>query len=154
MKVTPPAHPTFPTRPAALTGDFQLSLEGVRVLVVDDEEDVRKMIPMVLEVHGALVTPASTTAEALQLLEDQQFDVIISDLGMEPEDSLMLLREVRARGIQTPAAALSAYTGVQPQQRALEAGFQLHLDKPVETLYLAAAVADLAEMAKNLPPKT
>lgn len=141
-----PAGPVNPLRPPFVVSDFQVSLDGIIVLVVDDDADARHMITDTLQLHGASVTQADSGEAALQALQEQKFDVLLSDLGMEPMDGLMLMREVRLRGIQTPALALSAYTGVEAQQKALEAGFQLHLDKPVETLHLAAAVADLAEM--------
>jgi CheY-like chemotaxis protein len=143
------AAPTRATRPSAFATEFRPSLDGVRVLVVDDEADTRRMVAAVLQVYGAQVTLALSASDALGILQHQEFDVLISDLGMDVQDGLSLMREVRSRGIKTPAAALSGYTGIEPQQRAFAAGYQMHLDKPVETLHLAAAVADLAEEAKR-----
>lgn len=144
-----PSLPTPPTRRAAIETDFNPSLAGVSVLVLDDEEETRQMLADMLEHHGAKVALHSSGAEALESLGREKFDVLLSDLGMEEMDGVSFIRQVRALGIQTPAIALSAYTGVEHQQNALQAGFQLHLDKPVETLYLVAAIADLAELGKR-----
>ena len=136
------------TRPAAVETDFKVSLENVRVLVLDDEADTRRLIFDTLQLYAAAIILAESGDEALRILKYETFDVIISDLGMDGMDGLDFIRAVRERGIQTPAIALSGYTGVEPQQKALEAGFQMHLDKPVENPLLAAAVADLAEQNK------
>lgn len=133
------------TRPPAVATEFTVSLDGIRVLVLDDEGDTRRLIFNTLQLQGASVTLAGSGDEALRILKYEKFDVIISDLGMDGMDGLDFIRAVRERNIQTPAIALSGYTGIEPQQNALSAGFQMHLDKPVENLLLAAAVADLAE---------
>ncbi len=147
-KLGPPEH-IDPIRPPSVASDFEVSLDGINVLVVDDESDTRRMITATLQVHGAIVTQANCGEAALQLLQEQKFDVLLSDLGMEPMDGLVLMREVRLRGIKTPSVALSAYTGLEAQKQALEAGFQMHLDKPVITLQLAAAVADMADLGRR-----
>ena len=144
-----PSLPTPATRLPAIETDFNPSLDGVRVLVLDDDEETRRMLADVLQCHGAEVVVHSSGPDALECLGREKFNVLLSDLGMEEMDGVDFIREVRARGVQTPAAALSAYTGVEHQQKALQAGFQIHLDKPVETLYLVAAVADLADLGKR-----
>jgi CheY-like chemotaxis protein len=144
----PTAH-VDPTRPPAVETDFHISLDGIRVLVVDDETDTRRLLFDTLHLHGATITLAESGDEALRILKYEKFDVILSDLGMDGMDGLDFMRAVRERGILTPSIALSGYTGVGPQQEALQAGFQMHLDKPVESPLLAAAVADLAEQNRK-----
>lgn len=143
-----PSQPVPSTRPSPAAVDFHPSLSGLRVLVVDDEAHARQAIADVLSVYGAGVTQATDTKDALEILAREDFDILVSDIGMDGPDGFDLIREIRSRGIQTPAIALSGYTGIEPQQKALAAGFQSHLDKPVETLYLVAAVADIAETKK------
>ena len=132
------------TRPPAVETEFKVLLEGVHVLVVDDEAETRRLLFDTLEVYDAKITLAEGGDEALRILKYEKFDVILSDLGMDGMDGLDFIRAVRERGIQTPAIALSGYTGLEPQQKALEAGFQMHLDKPVISTLLVAAIADLA----------
>ncbi len=122
-------------------------LDGVRVLVVDDEADNREMVKAVLEVCGAEVATAASAGEALALLGRVPFDVLVSDIGMPEEDGYSLIRQVRLLGTsaaQTPAAALTAYARPEDRTRALLAGFQQHLSKPVEPSELTAVVASLA----------
>lgn len=128
--------------------DCAPELDGLRVLVVDDEPDARDLLREVLEVCGSDVATASTAAEALEALTGGKFDVIVSDIGMPNEDGYTLIEKVRAlpdsEGGRTPAIALTAYARVEDRIRALKAGFQAHLPKPVEPVELAAVVASLA----------
>jgi CheY-like chemotaxis protein len=78
---------------------------------------------------------------ALELVHEQHFDLIISDIGMPDQDGLDLLREVRARGYTMPAIALTAFARPEDQERSIAAGYQLHLAKPIDPSRLAAAVA-------------
>ena len=110
-------------------------LDAVRVLVVDDEPDAREMLGTILEEAGALVTTADSADAALHQLSGGDFDVVLSDVAMPARDGLTLVRELRASNdqrLQTiPAIAVSAYARREDQERALRAGFQLHITKPV-----------------------
>ena len=122
-------------------------LAGVRILVVDDEQDARDLIGKVLEDAGAQVGVAASAQEAIGLLQASRYDVLVSDIGMPGDDGYFLLRSLRAmesaQGGRTAALALTAYAALQDRQRALDAGFDLHLAKPVATAALVAAVARL-----------
>jgi PAS domain S-box-containing protein len=123
------------------------SLGGVRVLVVDDEPDMRELLSTVLGQQRAEVTTASSAAEALELLRRLRPHVLLADVAMPGEDGFHLLERVRGlspeEGGETPAVALTALTSPDDGARALQAGFQLHLCKPVEPAELVAAVAVL-----------
>jgi CheY-like chemotaxis protein/nitrogen-specific signal transduction histidine kinase len=124
------------------------SLQGVTVLAVDDEPDARTLIKRVLEDCGARVFVADSARHGLEVLEREHPDVLISDIGMPEEDGYDLIRSVRkldsAHGGRTPAAALSAFARPEDRTRALRAGYQTHLAKPVEPVELTAVVASLA----------
>ena len=123
-------------------------LNGVRVLVVDDEADGLELLRTILAQCGAQVTVAANAREALEALAQAPFDVLVSDIRMPEEDGYALLRKVRAldpeRGGRIPALALTAYTRIEDREAALSAGFQRHAAKPIEPAELAAAVASLA----------
>jgi PAS domain S-box-containing protein len=123
-------------------------LDGLRLLVVDDEEDTRALLKTVLEGCGASVTTATCAREAIVALKESRPDVLISDLGMPEEDGYDLIKKVRALpeedGGQTPSAALTAYAGVEDRMKVLRSGFQIHIPKPVEPAELVAVVANLA----------
>ena len=129
-------------------------LDGVRVLVVDDEADARRMLAKVLERVGARVTTAGSAAEALTALgaataAAESLDVLVSDVGMPEQDGYDLIREVRKRGHQVadlPAVALTAFARKDDVREALEAGFQMHLPKPVDVRDLMAAIAHLVHL--------
>jgi PAS domain S-box-containing protein len=129
--------------------DRQPSLQELRVLVVDDEPDARDLIATVLTGRGAEVVAVESADEALQELEQQRFDVLISDIGMPLMDGYGLIERVRQlpieRGGRIPAAALTAYAGVEDRMHLLSAGYQIHIPKPVEPAELATVVASLAE---------
>ncbi|HEX6185214.1 MAG TPA: ATP-binding protein [Pyrinomonadaceae bacterium] len=122
-------------------------LAGVRVLVVDDELDTRKLISTVISQSGAEVTACASAGEALETLKTWRPHILMSDIGMPGEDGYALIRQVRAlpaeRGGRTPAAALTAYARDEDRTRALAAGYQLHIAKPFSPGDLIAAVADL-----------
>ncbi len=122
-------------------------LVGLRVLIVDDESDTRDLLRAVMERCGCEVTTLGSAAEALAALQQTNPDVLISDIGMPEEDGYTLIRKVRAlptdRGGRTPAIALTAYARAEDRVRALMAGFQVHVPKPVEPMELAAVVASL-----------
>ena len=123
-------------------------LKGLRVLVVDDEPRVREAITMVLRDAGSKVTTASSAAEAFAAVCDGRWDAIVSDIGMPGEDGYSLIRRVRGLPPEgssgVGAVALTGCARPQDQSRALEAGFNLHLTKPVEASDLIRAVATVA----------
>ena len=120
------------------------ALDGLRVLVVDDAADARKMISAVLAHWGAEVKTSSSTQEALEMLEQWHPDVLVSDIGMPGEDGYALIHKVRERGRRIPAAALTAYAREEDRKLALAAGFQMHVAKPVGPNELVTTVAGLA----------
>jgi signal transduction histidine kinase/CheY-like chemotaxis protein len=123
------------------------SLSGVRVLVVDDEPDARDLIRSALKSLGADVSAAESVSEALDAIRSRPPHVILTDIAMPNEDGYDLLRQARAiaapESASIPAAAISAYAGEQERTRALEAGFAMHLAKPVTVTELARAVRTL-----------
>jgi PAS domain S-box-containing protein len=127
--------------------DDPCRLEGVRVLLVEDEQDTRDLVKTILEQCGAEVVAVGSAAEALSALERIKPNVLVSDIGMPGESGYELIRQVRARGPErggrVPAVALTAYAGPKDRRRALMAGFQTHLAKPVEPDELLAVVASL-----------
>ena len=126
---------------------------GLKVLLVDDEEDTREAMRRILQQNGMLVTTAASAREGFELLEHLQPDILLSDVAMPGEDGLSLIRRVRLlpldRGGQIPAAALSAYAGVEDRHKALLAGFQHHIPKPVDPDHLLAVIAAMAMARKR-----
>ena len=123
-------------------------LQGLRVLVVDDEADTRELLAAVLTSCGAEVIQVATAAEALEQVESARPDVLVTDIGMPEEDGYSLLARIRQlppeRGGRMPAAALTAYARAEDRVRALRSGFQMHVSKPVEPAELITVVANLA----------
>ena len=140
------SHPRGPTR-FGERPDYP-SLDGISVLVVDDESDARALVKRLLEGCGAKVITASSASEALMLVLSERPQMIVSDIGMPGEDGYEFMRKVRAlpadQGGRTPAAALTAFARSEDRTRALRAGYQTHVTKPVELAELAAVVASLA----------
>ena len=128
--------------------DWQPSLADLRVLVVDDEPDARDLIAAVLIGRSAEVISVESGGEALEEMGRQRFDVLVSDIGMPLMDGYALIEKVRQlsaeNGGRIPAAALTAYAGVEDRERALSAGYQMHIQKPVEPAKLTTVVASLA----------
>jgi CheY-like chemotaxis protein/anti-sigma regulatory factor (Ser/Thr protein kinase) len=124
------------------------NLEGLRLLVVDDENDALDLIAMELTQHGAQVKGVNSATDALALLGQCKFDVLISDIGMPDIDGHDLIRRVRksesAQVRAIPAVALTAYARVQDRMRAILAGYNTHVPKPVEASELVTIVASLA----------
>jgi PAS domain S-box-containing protein len=124
-------------------------LDGLRVLVVDDEADTRELIALTLEQYGARVRAVASAPEALEEIALWKPDLLLSDIGMPEMDGYMLIRKIRALapegGGQIPAIALTAYAGETNRERIISAGFQKHVTKPVESVQLAAAIAELAK---------
>lgn len=124
-------------------------LDGVRVLVVDDELYARELVRRLLVDCGAAVSTAAGAREALDLLHREKFDVLVSDLGMPERDGFALMQDLRASGSAVPAAALTAFARPSDRSRALLTGYQAHLAKPVEPVELLATVATLARGAST-----
>jgi len=122
-------------------------VRGLQILLVDDERDVREVLPTVFEQLGARVRTAASAREALEDLSREETDVVIADIGMPEMDGYELIRKIRdleGEVRDVPAIALTAYAADGDRRRALEAGYQLHLAKPVEPHLLVAAVARVA----------
>jgi signal transduction histidine kinase/ActR/RegA family two-component response regulator len=128
--------------------DILPALDGLRVLVVDDEADARELVATLLKQCGVEVTAVASASEGLEALQQLKPNVLVSDIGMPQEDGYALIRKVRAldaqQGGQIPAVALTAYARAEDRIRALAAGFQLHIPKPVNSQELVAVVANLA----------
>jgi CheY-like chemotaxis protein len=124
------------------------SLDGLRILMVDDNIDTLELVAVILSQYGTEVITAASVAEALEALAQFVPDILISDIAMPGEDGYSLIRQVRAlEGFQArvlPAIALTAYAGEAERVLALEAGFQMHVSKPVDPFELVAVVASLA----------
>ncbi len=122
-------------------------LDGVRVLLVEDDDDSRWLVSTILKRQGAEVTATSSSGEALSAFVHAAPDVMVSDLGMPDEDGFELMRKVRMlpveRGGLAPAIALTGYATPKDRERSLAAGYQLHLAKPIESAELISAVASL-----------
>jgi signal transduction histidine kinase/CheY-like chemotaxis protein len=125
----------------------RVDLAGLRVLLVDDEPDTLEVLRAILNQFGANVRGAGSSNDALETFLQWKPDVLISDLGMPGEDGFALIGKVRAltpeQGCNTPAAALTAHVRAEDRDQALAAGYQAHLNKPIDPTKLAAAVASL-----------
>jgi PAS domain S-box-containing protein len=128
-------------------------LHGVRVLVIDDEPDTCELVRTMLVACGAEVITAISAKVALDQIERSQFDLIVSDIGMPGTDGYELMRAVRRlppeRGGRTPAIALTAYSTAEDRLRALRAGYQMHVPKPIEYAELITVMASLADRQKQ-----
>ncbi|NQE35038.1 chemotaxis protein CheB [Microcoleus asticus] len=151
---TPPSLPEPAPLPESPTGgiiDERLPcLDGLQVLVVDDEADTRDLLKFVLENYGADVLTVESAKAAMAALTAKpgRYDVLISDIGMPDENGYFLIRQVRAlaaeAGGKIPAAALTAYASDREAERAIEAGFQTHIAKPIKPVQLGLIIANLA----------
>jgi len=122
-------------------------LDGLRVLVVDDEEDARELIGRALEDKGALISLASNSHDAIRILESDDIDVLLADIAMPGDDGYSLIRQIRSAGTglsSIPAAAVTAHAREEERTRALAAGFQMHVAKPVEPGEIVRMVDHLA----------
>jgi signal transduction histidine kinase/ActR/RegA family two-component response regulator len=140
--------PATPERPPVVEShEVDQELHGVAILLVDDEADSREVVAAQLLGSGAQVKTADSAAAALDLMQQEHFDVLVADIGMPGEDGYSLIRRVRALPISAaasvPAAALTALARKEDRQQALQAGFQMHLTKPVDARTLVATVATL-----------
>jgi hypothetical protein len=128
-------------QPEMFAPDACASLEGLRVLVVDDDAEARRLLTRFLKDCKAVVDTASSASEALEAMDDRHYDVLVSDVGMPGEDGHSLVRKVRTRGLALPAVAVSAYARPEDRAMSLDAGFDLHLVKPIDPAALIAALA-------------
>lgn len=126
----------------------QASLEGLQILIVDDEPDTLDLITVELAQHGAKVTGVTNAEDALKALEQGRFDLLISDIGMPKIDGYDLIRRIRrqeaGKDRHIPAVALTAYARIQDRMQAILAGYSTHIPKPVEANELVTIVASLA----------
>ncbi|HJP94685.1 MAG TPA: PAS domain S-box protein [Pyrinomonadaceae bacterium] len=129
--------------------DRRPNLAGVKVLAVDDSGDTRELIKVLLETCGAKVTTASSVREALDVFTGWQPEVLICDIGMPEEDGYGLIKTIRQlpaeRGGDIPAIALTGYVRVEDRMRALEAGYQIFVPKPIEATELCTIIATLVD---------
>ena len=128
-------------------------LDDLQILVVDDERDAGEMLEVLLARFGAEVKLATSAEAALLLLDQMRFDLLISDIGMPDVNGYEFIRRVRrlptGRGGQTPAIALTAYARTEDRLRALRAGYQMHVPKPVDLAELIAVIISLAKRSKE-----
>jgi CheY-like chemotaxis protein len=152
-----PSKPTVVDRSAApgatVPGEtVPVSLGGLRILIVEDEPSARDSMRIILQRCGAEVAAVGSARQALETLAEGRFDVLVSDIAMPGGDGYELLRRVRALapedGGQIPAVAVTAQTGPESRSRALEGGFQLYLNKPVDAAHLVRLVTALGGRAR------
>jgi len=128
-------------------------LQGLRVLVVEDDPDARELVMTILEEAGAVVESAPSAASGFAAVRTFHPQLIVSDIGMPDEDGYSLIRRVRAlgenEGGSVPSIALTAYTRAEDRAKAIRAGFTLHMGKPVSPMALVSAVQHLAEHGNN-----
>jgi CheY-like chemotaxis protein len=138
-------HPSVPS--ASFDGVLN-PLGGLRVLLVDDEPDAREALIAILQHHGAVVQAAGSAADAIAAMQHESFDVLLADIGMPGADGYDLIRYIRAlesgTATHVPAAAVTAFASDADRKRALEAGFQVHLAKPVDPAALVETVVMLS----------
>lgn len=148
FEVRLPVAPAPASRPASpalpVPGQTAPSLQGLRLLLVDDEEDARDVGLAALRELGADVTAAASAREAQALLSTQRFDVLVSDIGMPEMDGLTLIRRLREQPATAalPAVALTAFAMLPDRQAGLAAGFQRYVAKPIDMRLLASAILE------------
>lgn len=143
-----------PASAASISQEPSPRLDGLSVMVVDDEPDTREMLRIMIRQLGADVRACASSEEAMRLLSDWKPDVIVSDIEMPDEDGYELIRKVRRSEASSgrkpaPAVALTAYGRVEDRLRALSAGYQMHISKPAEPAELAAVIASLASRSAS-----
>jgi len=145
--------PAIERQQAQLKVSATSSLSGIKVLVVDDDEDAREMLRAALNSYGAEVITTPGASQALDALASENIDVLVSDINMPEIDGYELIRRVRAmkpeQGGRIPAVALTAYARAEDRLRALQSGYQTHVPKPVEPAELEVVVATLAKSFKG-----
>jgi CheY-like chemotaxis protein len=142
----PPAEPGVPQ---GARFEAPAALRNLRVLVVDDEPATRELLGFVLEQCDAYVTAAPDAPSALAALESERFDMLLSDIGMPEMDGYALIQRLRAlppeRGGSMPAVALTAYARAEDRTKALRAGFNMHLSKPIDPAELIVVIETLVK---------
>jgi signal transduction histidine kinase len=146
-----PQLPSFPqSEIGGIPAEFAWELDGVQVLIVDDDAEARELLTAILQQYGAEVRGVSSTPEGIEALKAWRPDVLVSDIGMPGRDGYELIREVRTlsseNGGDIPAIALTGYARSEDRLKALSSGFQKHVTKPVEPEYLAATIAGLIRL--------
>jgi CheY-like chemotaxis protein len=127
-------------------------LEGLRVMIVDDEVDARQLVGQILRMNGAEVREVASSAEALASFESCSPDILISDIGMPGDDGYSLVRRLRERaGGALRALALTGYASSEDREHALSSGFDMHLSKPVKSTELVGAVLSLGRRGQESP---
>ncbi len=126
-----------------------LSLVGIRILALDDEQDARELVKRILEQYGCVVTTAGTIEDALKYFSAQSFQIVISDIGLPGNDGYEFVKRLRMaettlRRPKTPMVALTAYARTEDRRKALMSGYQAHIAKPVESGELVAVIASLS----------
>jgi CheY-like chemotaxis protein len=131
----------------ALSFDWPPDLKGTKILAVDDEADARGLLKALFEQCGAEVMTAGSAEEAMTMLEEHAPDVLVSDIGMPGEDGYSLIQRIResnnASYRRIPAVALTAFARTEDRFRALQAGYNMHVPKPVEPAELALVISRL-----------
>jgi CheY-like chemotaxis protein len=129
---------------------YPSELAGLGVLIVEDDEDARELLGQLLEPYHGRTVAVGSVSEALSALQEWLPDVIISDIGLPGEDGYAFIQKLRAlpphRGGRIPAVALTAYARVEDRTKALMAGFNMHVPKPVEPAELMAVLASLSSL--------
>jgi CheY-like chemotaxis protein len=142
--------PSFDSDDQEESPEQQDSLHQVRILIVDDDFDASELFQKALMRSGAEVRTASSVKEALSLLESWKPEMLLSDIGMPDEDGFALIEKLRSlppeQGGCIPAASLTAYTREEDQKRAIAAGFNIHISKPVSVTELLSSVRELWTM--------
>jgi PAS domain S-box-containing protein len=142
----------LPARPAA-RGAQSERLAGLKILIVDDDADGRELIAAVLERSGARVTATQSADEALREIQRETPDILLSDIGMPGSDGYDLIRSVRALAphpsARVPAAALTGFARAEDHRKALDAGFTMHMTKPIEPAELVAVVIHLSQLGSG-----
>jgi PAS domain S-box-containing protein len=134
--------------------DFALRLDRLRMIVIEDEPDARDLLVTILNQYGAEVRVAASAAEGMELLEQQKPDVLISDIEMPYEDGYSFIRKVRTRSLeqggQVPAIALTAHARTEDRLRALSAGFDAHVTKPIDLVELVTVIVSITRRADRV----
>ena len=129
-------------------------LYGLKILVVDDDQDTRDLLDWVLKRAGADVVSVASAREAFETMERERPHILVSDIAMPEEDGLSLMRRIRAlpreRGGRIPAIALTAHSLVQDRLQSLRAGFQSHVPKPVVPEELVEVVTSIVHLRSSL----
>ena len=128
-------------------------LYGLKILVVDDDQDTRDLLEWVLRRVGAEVVAVGSAKEAMEALDEERPHILVSDIAMPEEDGLSLMRRIRAlpreRGGRIPAVALTAHSMVQDRLQSLRAGFQSHVPKPVVPEELVEVVTSIVHLRSS-----